>query len=63
MDAPDLRPKVSDPNAKEVDPIGLPVLPKLPKFLARSLALSGVALGTALAVGNGTVNPTWTISY
>jgi hypothetical protein len=63
MDAPDLSPEVRDPNlnqADQSDPIGPQVLPKLPRYLARTLALTGVAIGTTLAFGNSTVIPTGT---
>ncbi len=50
MDAPDRRPEVRDPDHDMVDPIGPPELPKLPRFLARSLALTGVAVASPLIV-------------
>jgi len=59
MDAPDLSPEVRDPNADQVDPIGPPVLPKMSRHTARALALTGVAIGTVLAIGDSTIFPTW----
>ena len=44
MDA-EIRPDADD---QAIDPIGPPVLPKVPRYLVRTLALSGVAVGAPL---------------
>jgi hypothetical protein len=57
MDA-EFRPEADD---QPTDPIGPPVLPKMPRYLVRSLALSGVAVGAplvALILETATGTPT-----
>jgi hypothetical protein len=59
MDSHDEDAEVRDPNDPEVDPIGPPVLPKACRHTARALALTGVVIGTAIAVGDNTATWPW----
>lgn len=59
METPD-RPEARDPDHDLIDPIGPPVLPKASRHTARALALTGVALGTFVALADSTICPTWT---
>ncbi|WP_112239948.1 hypothetical protein [Kribbella monticola] len=63
MDTPN-RPELSTSDDVVVDPIGPPVLQALPRYLVRSLALTGVAVvGPALHVilqtSTGTPTTKW----
>jgi len=65
MHAPDQHHDVPETDSDRVDPIGAPELPKLPRYLIRSLALSGVAISAPLVAliantNTGTTTPTHT---
>jgi hypothetical protein len=51
--------EVRDPNDPEIDPIGPPTLPKACLHTARALALTGVVITSALALGDNTNTATW----
>lgn len=61
MHAPDQHHDVPETNPDPVDPIGVPELPKLPRYLARTLALSGIAISAPLVgmiANTGTIGTT-----